>query len=384
MQGDVVSERNTRMSSSPRPTRSGPTRALRLALVGASAAALGLAVVPAEASSPVQHAKRAVVDASHPYRHGLIPTVEGTKNSALGIGLPIGLPISSQLSYGGGNGGVGVTTGAPKVYLVFWGSQWGTSGTNASGYTTLSNDPAGAAPVVQGFFKGLGTNSEGWSKVMTQYCEGVSSGATTCPASAAHVGYPTGGALAGVWYDNSAAAPSQATSTQLGQEAVNAAAHFGNTTAATNRNAEYAILSPTGTHPDGFNTTSSTWCAWHDWTGDVSVNSPYGGIAFANDPYQLDMGSSCGQNFVNSGTAGNTDGFTMVFGHEYSETITDQFPAGGWTDFQGQENADKCAWISSGQGAAANLTLSTGKYAVQSTWGNDFNNNKGGCEITHA
>jgi hypothetical protein len=364
-----------RRTTLPAPTSFG-RRAGKLAVIGAAAAAIAAAVMPA-AHASTTGAVKSVIDPSHPYRHGIVPTVEGAKNYALG--LP-GLPIATNLSYGGGNNGVGVTTGAPKVYLVFWGSQWGTSGTNAKGDTTLSNDPAGAAPVVQEFFKGLGTNSEGWSKVMTQYCEGISSGASTCPSTAPHVGYPTGGALAGVWYDNGAAAPSQATQTQLGQEAVNAAAHFGNTTAASNRNAEYAILSPTGTHPDGFNTTTANWCAWHDWTGDVSVNSPYGGLAFANDPYQLDMGSSCGQNFVNAGAAGNTDGFTIVFGHEYSETITDQFPAGGWTDIQGQENADKCAWISSGTGKSQNITLSTGSFAVQSTWGND----KSACEITHA
>jgi hypothetical protein len=364
------------------PSRTPLSRLGRAGLVAAAVATIGLGAVPSAGASGSGDST------DHSYRHGLVPTIEGLNNQLTNsgseaknaLGLPIGLPFDTNLTYGGGTNGVGVTTGAPKVYLVFWGSQWGTAATNAKGDTTLSNDPAGAAPVVQEFFKGLGTNSEGWSKVMTQYCEGVSSGSSTCPATAAHVGYPTGGALAGVWYDNSAAAPSQATQTQLGQEAVNAAAHFGNTTAATNRNAEYAILSPTGTHPDGYNTTTSNWCAWHDWTGDVSVSSPYGGLAFANDPYQLDMGSSCGENFVNAGSAGVTDGFTIVFGHEYAETITDQFPAGGWTDIQGSENADKCAWISSGTGKSQNITLATGSFAVQSTWGND----KSQCEITHA
>jgi hypothetical protein len=353
--------------------RKSPSRLARIGLVAAATVSVGVAVMPgAQASST----------GGHSYRHGLVPTLEGTANQAKNdlFGLPINLPIGNNLSYGGGNSGVGVTTGAPKVYLVFWGTQWGTAGTNAKGDSTFTNDSVGAASVVQEFFKGLGTNNEGWSKVMSQYCEGVSSGTTSCPASAPHVGYPTGGALAGVWYDNSAAAPSQATGDQLAQEAITAAAHFGNTTAASNRNAQYAILSPTGTHPDGFNTATSNWCAWHDWTGDFNVSSPYGGIAFANDPYQLDMGSSCGQNFVNSGAAGNTDGFTIVFGHEYSEVITDQFPAGGWTDLQGSENADKCAWISSGTGKSQNITLATGSFAVQSTWGND----KSQCEITHA
>jgi len=363
------------------PSRKSLSRMARGSLIAAAAVTVAFGVVPVAQAAPTD----SLTD--HSYRHGIVPTVEGAKNTltntASGANNQLGLPINllnTNLSYGGGNSGVGVTTGAPKVYLVFWGTQWGTAGTNAKGDTTLTNDSAGAASVVQEFFKGLGTNNEGWSKVMSQYCEGVSAGTTTCPATAPHVGYPTGGALAGVWYDNSAAAPSQATGDQLAQEAIKAAGHFGNTTAASNRNAQYAILSPSGTHPDGFNTATSNWCAWHDWTGDFNVTSPYGGIAFANDPYQLDMGSSCGQNFVNSGAAGNTDGFTIVFGHEYSEVITDQFPAGGWTDIQGSENADKCAWISSGTGKSQNIALSTGSFAVQSTWGND----KSQCEITHA
>jgi len=78
------------------------------------------------------------------------------------------------------------------------------------------------------------------------------------------------------------------------------------------------------------------------------------------------------------------DGVTIVDGHEYTEWMTDAFPAGGWTDIQGQENADKCAWISSGQGAATNITLSTGTFPVQGTWANDFNSGNGGCETSHA
>ncbi|MGB8651151.1 MAG: hypothetical protein WCD35_10875 [Mycobacteriales bacterium] len=350
----------------------------RAAAVGLSAAAV-LAPVAAQAAAPSPSPAAvvgSVLDQAHPYRHGLVPYLSTP-------GLPV-LGNLNNLSYGGGNSGVGVTTGAPKVYLVFWGTQWGTAGTDSGGNTTLAGDPRGTAPILQKFFKGLGVNNEGWSKVMTQYCEGVSSGTQTCPSTAPHVGYPTGGALAGVWVDQRAAAPSQATQTQLGQEAVDAAGHFGNTTSSANRNAQYVVLSPTGTHPDGYNTSTSTWCAWHDWTGDVSVSSPYGPLAFTNEPYIPDTGSSCGANFVNSGTAGLTDGVTIVEGHEYAETITDQFPAGGWTDIQGQENGDKCAWISSGQGASQNITLSTGSFPVQSTWANDFNSGQGGCEVTHA
>jgi len=300
-------------------------------------------------------------------------------------------PSSHNLSFGGGIDGVGVTTGPPRVYLVFWGSQWGAQGTDSNGYLTLAGDTDGLAPYVQAFLAGLGTGGETWSGVMTQYCEGVAAGAQTCPASNGyHVGYPTGGALAGVWADESAPAPSQASAHRLAAEAVAAAEHFGNATTTSNRDAQYVVVSPTGTSPDGFNTPNSQFCAWHDYTADGTldgggaVTTPWGGpVAFTNLPYIPDAGSSCGEDFVNPGSAGLLDGVSIVEGHEYAETITDQFPVGGWLDGSSNENGDKCAWISSGQGASQDVTLGTGSFAVQSTWANDYNNGQGGCEISH-
>jgi len=157
---------------------------------------------------------------------------------------------------------------------------------------------------------------------------------------------------------------------------VAAAAHFGNRTPGSNRNAQYLVTSPHGTNPDHYK--SGGFCAWHDYT-----TSQYGDIAYTNMPYLTDVGTACGQNFVNPGTAGLLDGVTIVGGHEYAETITDQNPPGGWADTSGAENGDKCAWIESGQGASQDITLTTGTFAVQSTWANDFNGGVGGCEVFH-
>jgi Putative Ig domain len=325
----------------------------------------------------------------HSYRHGVVPTrAVAAKMHSWAIAHPNAPQASANnLNYGGGIDGIGVTTGHEKVYLVFYGSQWGTQGTDGSGNTTLSGDPSGEAPYAQKLMKGLGTNNELWSGVMTQYCDGVSVGAQTCPASnTQHVAYPTGGPYAGIWVDESAASPSQATGHQLGVEAVNAAAHFGNTTAASNRNSQYVILSPHGTNPDGWLT--GGFCAWHDYNGDSSlsggaVSSPYGDIAFTNLPYITDAGSSCGQDFVNSN--GTLDGVSIVEGHEYAETITDQNPAGGWTDSSGEEDGDKCAWITPGtSGGSFDLTTSTGTFAMQTTWANDGSGGSGACEASHA
>ena len=348
----------------------------------------------------------------HPYRHGVHPTrethekmkawaaanrgvvrpadAEHKERGSVGATEPAVAAAATgpeTLSFGGGVDSIGVTSGAPKVYLVFWGTQWGTEGTNSNGYATFTGDPRNAAPYIQAWIKGLGTNGELWSGVMTQYCDGsqVAVGATSCPSGAPHVGYPSG-ALAGIWYDNSAASPSQASGKQLAAEAVKAAGHFGNTTQASNRYAQYVILSPTGTHPDGFNTPGGGFCPWHDYNGDTTLSgggaapSPYGDIAFTNMPYVADLGASCGANFVSN----SLDGYSIVGGHEYAETLTDQNPAGGWVNntgssFTGQENGDECAWISSGQGAAALVAFSTGSFAMQSTWSNDTNR----CDISH-
>ncbi|MBC3840185.1 hypothetical protein GXW82_08265 [Streptacidiphilus sp. 4-A2] len=66
-----------------------------------------------------------------------------------------------QVAYKGGQDSAGVITGAPKVYLVVWGSQWGTASTNSSGDTVLSGDADGAVPYQQDFFKGLGSPGDG-------------------------------------------------------------------------------------------------------------------------------------------------------------------------------------------------------------------------------
>jgi serine protease len=362
----------------------------RIGLASLSALTLAIGTVAlstsAQASSPNPYAP----SYGHPYRHGAVPTRSvndqmRSYQAAHPDSAAIPAAGSGPLHYGGGVHGIGVTTGAPKVYLVFYGSQWGSTGTDGNGNTTFSGDTVGMAPRLQQLFKGIGTNNELYSGVMTQYCEGVASGATTCPAGSAHVGYPTGGALAGVWADTGTASPSSANGHQLGVVAVAAASHFGNTTAASNRNAQYVIVSPHGTTPDGFNTPGGGFCAWHDWNGDTTltggaVTSTVGDIAFTNMPYVTDAGTSCGQGSVNSGSAGTLDGVTIVEGHEYSETITDQNPAGGWTDTTGYENADKCAWVSTGPGASANFAFSTGTFAMQTTWSNDVN----GCQMTHA
>ncbi len=214
-------------------------------------------------------------------------------------------------------------------------------------------------------------------------------GATSCAASTQRVLYPQAGVLAGVWYDSSpgatAATAAGATGHQLAAEAEAAATHFANTDQPSNRDTQYVIVSPTGANPDGWNNPTTGYCAYHDDTSDPTISGgPVAGptLAFTNMPYVPDAGFSCGAGSVNN--PGTLDGATEAASHEYGETITDQFPestpAGGWTDTRGYENGDKCAYLAPpAQGAAFNLALATGSYAVQGMWSNIANGGTGGC-----
>jgi serine protease len=347
------------------------------------AAAAGLPVLSLASTAqalPASHIAGTPAIATHSYRHGLVPM----RGAAGARYAPRATCSSKCLHFRGGIDGVGVTTGKEAVYLVFWGSQWGTPGTNSKGDTTYSGDKSSVAPLLQEFFKGLGGGGELWSGVMTQYCQGVAIGATRCPSTAAHVAYPTGGALAGIWEDTSTASPAQSSGHQLAVEAEAAATHFGNTTTASNRDTQYVIVSPTGTNPDNYK--GNGFCAWHDYTGDGTLDGGGGAtgplIAFTNLPYIPDAGANCGAGFVNPGNP--LDGVTIVEGHEYAETITDQYPAGGWTANNGEETGDLCAWKTSGSGRVQNVTFGTGSYAVQGTWSNAANKGLGACAVKHA
>jgi serine protease len=115
-------------------------------------------------------------------------------------------------------------------------------------------------------------------------------------------------------------------------------------------------------------------------------------------PYVLNSGASCGENSVNTGYfAGRLDGFTIVMGHEIEETITDPGAEdvingqnlGGWYDYTGYENGDKCAWVGYTEGITTPSTVPGGlnditgndgqRYPVQSLWSNQSAAGTGWC-----
>jgi Ricin-type beta-trefoil lectin domain len=261
-----------------------------------------------------------------------------------------------ELAYNGGQ-----VQHSPHVYLLLWGD-WSSS-TAQEAYSYLYY-----------FYQGLGVSPrDTWSTVTSQYGDGSGSPVFGSPV------------LVSVWQATSAP-PNPVTFADLAAEAetVRTAAGITDLT-----DAQVVVAAAPGTcFSDGFAgncgsiNQSGGYCAWHSVAADSSGNLP-----FTNLPFQLDAGSECGENWINSGQGGQYDGFTVVGGHEYAETITDPFPDTGWYDpadtISGGEVADKCAWGGTAFGVTdpvGDITLSTGTFAVQSLWSNAY----GRCMMTSA
>ncbi len=195
----------------------------------------------------------------------------------------------------------------PKMYVVFWGSQWNTSG----------GDPNGVAAYLKGFLGIIGGSK--WLNTVTQYTDGNGN----------HVGNQPG-SLAGTYVDTTSSPPAHPTQAQLAAEAAKAAAKYGNYTV----NADYIVALPHGIAPSGFGT---QYCAYHSTTTAAGHT-----IAWTNDPYSPDAGAACGAGAVN--TPGTLDGVSIVGGQEQAEVETDPISNTGWLDSSGGEIADKCAW----------------------------------------
>ncbi len=195
----------------------------------------------------------------------------------------------------------------PKMYVVFWGSAWNGSG-----------DPQGVKSRMLSFLGIIGGSR--WLNSVTQYTQ----------TGGAHVGNASG-SLAGWYVDTASNPPSRPSQSQIAAEATKAAAKYGDYSAS----AAYIVVLPHGIKPSGFGT---QYCAWHSSTNV----SGHGTIAYTNDPYLPDVGSSCGAGSVNS--PGTLDGISIVYGHEQGETETDPQPNTGWLTSGGSENGDLCAW----------------------------------------
>src|SRR5262245_4530053 len=131
--------RNPQKGTSMARNASPPRQVTRLGLAALSALAVVLGLLSFGGTAQAAGANPYAPAAGHPYRHGAVPTRETfAKIRQYRQAHPNVALAANDLNYGGAVDGIGVTTGAPRVYLVFYGSQWGTAGTDANGNTTFS------------------------------------------------------------------------------------------------------------------------------------------------------------------------------------------------------------------------------------------------------
>jgi hypothetical protein len=243
-----------------------------------------------------------------------------------GLRVPLaGTSSGGNLLYNGGP----VQT-APKIYVVFWGSSWGTLTSAGPG------DPDGMQSYYLSFLNAAAGSK--WLNSVTQYTQ----------SGGQHVG--NSGITIISYVDTANTPPSRPSQSAIAAEATRAAAKYGDYSAS----ASYVVVSPHGIRPSGF---ISQYCAWHS-----STSTANGKIAYTNLPYIPDATWHCGLGSVTS--PGTLDGVSIVGGHEQAETETDPQPNTGWLDSSGAENGDKCAWT--------NLidNPNAGNFPTQPLWSN--------------
>lgn len=317
---------------------------MRILRVATVAAIVATVVTPVLASAHAPTAPLLRAGMSAPPRPG-DPVQPPPVSLPLWVDRPVyGTPWPGNMAYYGGR-----VMLRPRVYIDLWG--WRPSAESDAYARTL-----------EAFFRGVGGSP--WAGVATQYYQQRPDGTRDYITNPRHQ-------LAGVWTDSRRPPRDSYPETYVGTEAVRAARHFH---VEADPNALVIVASPHGRNPSGF--VNGGYCAWHSWTD---------GTAYVNLPYLLDTSGGCGSAFVNDDAAGLYDGVSIVAGHEYLEAVTDPGvgfpePGGGWRGIDGQENADKCEWIAAGRpGGAVDITLSTGRFAVQTTWSNKGTEGLGEC-----
>src|SRR4051794_25944536 len=148
----------------------------------ASVASVGLIgstnITVASAGTPSGSGLRLGHGVAYPFLH--------TRDASTGESAAPQAATAANLKYYGGTPDPKKKIGVqvhPKIYLVFWGAQWGTP-TQSGNNLTFTIDPLNAAPYVQNFLRGLYGSADTWSTSTTQYCQGITKGATTCPTTA--------------------------------------------------------------------------------------------------------------------------------------------------------------------------------------------------------
>jgi serine protease len=200
------------------------------------------------------------------------------------------------------------------MYIILWGY-------------TRRNDIDHLHKLLKNYGENIGGSSH--NNIYTQYYMGSG-------PSQAFITNPSN-QFGGIWVDHSSipASPSQP---QIAAEALSGVAHFGY-----DPQGSYVVATAHEHNQAGF---GSQFCAYHGYT--LTTTSQL--VSYTNLPYMPDAGFSCGSKIIPAplDERGKDEGVTIVEGHEYGESVTDdaeQAPNGlAWYNYSYGEIGDMCAW----------------------------------------
>ena len=261
-------------------------------------------------------------------------------------GFPLGAPTAGSaavqtpaIAYNGGP-----VMGTPNVYVIWYGNWNQTNG----------SDTTAGQQIVRDFLGTLGGSNH--YAINKSY---VAAGATT----------PSGNLGS---YNETADSGSQGTrlTDAKVQAIVSGAVSGSGAKLPIDSNGVYFVLTSSNVAENsGF---CNRYCGWHTSATIAGTNIKYSFVGNANRCLSSCAAQSVGPN----GNAG-VDGMISVIAHELEEANTDPNPRSGWTDSNGAENADKCAWTfgqslsKAANGAYYNVTLGSRNYLVQRNLASD-------------
>jgi hypothetical protein len=276
----------------------------------------------------------------------------------------------------------GVVMHSSTTHAIYWLPTGYTSGDGMAPYDTNYQS------IIAQYFTDLETASGALSNVYgvdTQYCDGVSVGASNCNGASAGNLVTTTQAYGGSYVDTATAFPSDGctdptgeaahclTDAQLQTEIAHVISVMGWPKGTSNI---YFLYTPEGVEScfDGVSGVCAYnyYCAYHGSFGTGSNTVVYGNQPYPkldNDPFY-----ECGTGEYPNGD--DADEQLNVTSHEHREAITDpNLDAWYADDNGGYETSDQCAWDfgseSGTSGAKYNQTINGHHYDLQLEWSND-------------
>jgi hypothetical protein len=230
--------------------------------------------------------------------------------------------ISPTIHWNGGP----IMTGSPNVHLIWYGNWAQNNG----------SDNAAGQQIVRDYMHGVGGSP--YLQINSGYTgsNGQVSGMLGS-TSEATVGYTNGKRLR----DNDISKIVGDYITSTGRKDTNAV--------------YFVLTSSDVAETSGF---CNRYCGWHTSGTIAGANIKYSFVGNANRCL-----SSCAAQTTSPNNNPGVDGMVSVVAHELEEALTDPNPSSGWTDANGAENADKCAWTfganlpQAANGSFYNITL---------------------------